>query len=346
MLGLFARLSLPYCFGAKQRNFSDRICPLPHSRRITVACCAIKRKIRSLGAPILQWYYGAVMTIQRHTTPPDSRRPSRASSARTVAASVRLIDGETQAAGAIAEVGWQDVLIASNSATLLALARAGCGSRRQVGTLLIPFLPAVELLAALGRCFRRVIYLAAESRWCTDQVLCQLVKQADRQIALGFVFDSPSRLLTLVCADLSILTVPLSELSAALDHNAQIRPALSDQGRTIVLPDGSHPLLETIEKYDDTFRRARRRGLWAQSAHPGERIRHLRLARCLRREDIPGVDLKTIARIERGEIRTPQKETLRLIAAALQIPLSELQSHVPPRRHNRRKADSSPGPHA
>lgn len=281
------------------------------------------------------------MTIQRQAV--NSRRSTRVRSTKT-AASVRLIEGESQATQAIAKVGWQDVLIAANSSALLGLARDGCQSRRQVGTLLIPFFPPLELLAALGRCFRRVIYFAAESRWCPDQALCQLVQQADRQIALGFVFDSPSGLLTLVCADLAILAVPLAELSATAEHNLNIRPALTDQGRTLVLPDGPHPLLEIIEKYDAGFRRARRRGLWAQSTHPGERIRHLRIARRLRREDIPGVDLKTIARIERGEIRTPQKETLRLIAAALQIPLSELQSHVPPRRHNRRKVDPLSGP--
>ena len=283
------------------------------------------------------------MTIQRHTTT-DSRQANRTKSVGIAAASVRLIESDSQAVAAIAKVGWQDVLIAANSAALRALARGGCESRRQVGTLLVPFCPSVELLAALGRCFRRVIYFAAESRWCPDQALCQWVQQADRQVALGFVYDSPSRLLTLVCADLSILTVPLSDISADAEQNSNIVPGLSDQGRTIVLPESRHPLLEIIEKYDPGFRRARRRGLWAQSVNPGERIRHLRLASHLRREDIPGVDIKTIARIERGEIRTPQKETLRLIAAALQIPLAELQSQVPPRRHNRHKAGPQTGP--
>lgn len=286
------------------------------------------------------------MTTQRQTASAAISRASTGTrSSKPPAPSVRLIEGEAQAAKAVATVAWQDILIAVNAASLLFLARAGCQSRRQVGTLVIPFFPPLELLAALGRCFRRVIYFAAESRWCPDQALCQLVEQADRQITLGFAFDSPSGLLTLVCADLSMLTFPLAELSATAENNSNIRPALSDQGRTLVLPNGPHPLLEIIEKYDAGFRRARRRGLWAQSSHPGERIRHLRLARRLRREDIPGVDLKTIARIERGEIRTPQKETLRLIASALQIPLTELLSSVPARRHNRRKAGPLPVPH-
>ncbi len=343
--GRLAGYSSYAAFTPLSEPFPVAIDPHPFPPNLSGIMCH-KRTAKSLGASVFRWYHRPVMTTQRQSASAAiSRRSAGPRSAKPPAPSVQLIEGESQAIQAIANVAWQDVLIAANAAALLFLARAGCQSRRQVGTLVIPFFPALELLAVLERCFRRVIYFAAESRWCPDQDLRQLVQQADRQIALGCVLDSPSGLLTLVCADLSILTFPLSELSATAENNySNIRPALSDHGRTLVLPDGPHPLLEILEKYDAGFRRARRRGLWAQSTHPGERIRHLRLSRRLRREDIPGLDVKTIARIERGEIRTPQKETLRLIAAALQIPLSELLSSVPARRHNRRKAGPLPGP--
>ncbi len=249
---------------------------------------------------------------------------------------VTVVSVPAQAIATIAANSWRNISIALNKDVLAAMAIAGCKARRQVGSLLIPFLPPVELLAGVQSCFRRVVYYSADSAWCHGAQLGEQLRKADAAVAIGLVFDRTARLVTLIRGDLSVLTLPLETISPPPAGDAG--PVVLPPGTQLQLPGGTYDLLNVIQTHDPIFRRARRRQQWKQSAHPGERIRHLRLARRLRREDIPGVDIKTVARIERGEIRTPQKETLRLIAAALRIPAAELETQIPPRKHVRRKA--------
>ena len=59
----------------------------------------------------------------------------------------------------------------------------------------------------------------------------------------------------------------------------------------------------------------------------GGSIRRLRLSKGLSRNDFPGVDAKTVARIERGEVDTPQQQTLDALAKHLGVPIQDLGSY-------------------
>jgi transcriptional regulator with XRE-family HTH domain len=56
----------------------------------------------------------------------------------------------------------------------------------------------------------------------------------------------------------------------------------------------------------------------------GGSVRRLRLARGLARADFPGVDAKTVARIERGEVEHPQQQTLNILAGVFNVPVEDL----------------------
>ena len=56
----------------------------------------------------------------------------------------------------------------------------------------------------------------------------------------------------------------------------------------------------------------------------GASIRRRRLARGVGRDEFPGLDEKTLASIERGEVRRPQRGTLDVIATRLGVRVEEL----------------------
>ena len=71
--------------------------------------------------------------------------------------------------------------------------------------------------------------------------------------------------------------------------------------------------------------RAGRRGV-APAGNPGPALRRLRIQRGLRQSDFGSVTGKTIARIERGEIMSPQARTLEAVAKRLAVAPEELQT--------------------
>jgi transcriptional regulator with XRE-family HTH domain len=47
----------------------------------------------------------------------------------------------------------------------------------------------------------------------------------------------------------------------------------------------------------------------------------------MRRHEFGEIDEKTIARIERGEVKKPQRATLKAIASQLAVPVEELETY-------------------
>ena len=300
-----------------------------------------------MGAWAFRCYHKMLMKDHSETTTASSHLAAQQSSADKAAARQRegirmlFVQDEKQAMEAMKTISWSHVVLPANSAVLESIAHYGCQTKRQIASLVVPFLPRLELLSVLQRCFRRVVFFSEKYAWCSGKQLCDILQEANSSCAIGLLFDEPTQMLALVRADLSVIALHLSDISPnAAGQTTVSPPILTDEGNVLVLSDGPHKVREILEKFDATFRRISRRSQWASSTTPGQRIRHWRLTRRMRREDIPGLDVKTMGRIERGDIRTPQKETLRLIATALQIPLSALLADIPQRRHNRRRKSS------
>ena len=64
-----------------------------------------------------------------------------------------------------------------------------------------------------------------------------------------------------------------------------------------------------------------------QDSSFGAALHRLRLQKGLTREGFPRVSAKTIARIERGEVEKPHRETLEIIARKLGVRVEEIGSY-------------------
>ncbi|MGC8625807.1 MAG: helix-turn-helix domain-containing protein, partial [Phycisphaerae bacterium] len=125
---------------------------------------------------------------------------------------------------------------------------------------------------------------------------------------------------------LSMLCVPGAWFLPGDDHNMRDINSLQlqDYGTTIRLGSRHWSAHAISSAFDADFRRTLRRQELMQSGSLGGGIRRIRKERRLAREEFPGIDAKTIARIERNEITRPQRETLRLIAQTLGLPIERL----------------------
>jgi transcriptional regulator with XRE-family HTH domain len=82
-----------------------------------------------------------------------------------------------------------------------------------------------------------------------------------------------------------------------------------------------------LYELDEDYRtRARKRRL-EQDESIGGSIRRLRLQKGLRQSDFPGVTAKEIARIERGKVKRPHRDTLEKIANRTGVPVDQLESY-------------------
>ncbi len=103
--------------------------------------------------------------------------------------------------------------------------------------------------------------------------------------------------------------------------------AVTDYGQTIRLGGYEAATDAILYEFDEDYRaRARKRRL-EQDESIGGSIRRLRLQKGLRQSDFPGVTAKEIARIERGKVRRPHRETLERIANRTGVPVDQLESY-------------------
>ena len=201
------------------------------------------------------------------------------------------------------------------------LTLAPSGGYRRVWGLCAPFVIRCEILPALMARFERIVWFDSPDH--VSQAKRKAIERHDSSVILGSLFDGRTGTLSLMRCDLSCAIVP-RDLAHRIWGGGDQRPELSDDGTMLSCHGRNMSASEILAAVDPVFRREYRRRIWAQQRDLGSRIRHLRKLRHARREDFPGVTAKTVARIERGEIKNPQKETLRLIALHLGVKSDQL----------------------
>jgi DNA-binding XRE family transcriptional regulator len=128
--------------------------------------------------------------------------------------------------------------------------------------------------------------------------------------------------------DFSMLTVPLAWFRGDGAPTADpARLSVENFGQTIRLGDYEAAFDAVLYEFDARARARMRARMRAQDRSLGGSIRRLREMKGVRREEFGGVDAKTIARIERGEVSTPQRATLAAIADRLGVPVEKLESY-------------------
>lgn len=198
---------------------------------------------------------------------------------------------------------------------------------RRRGYLLLIGSPRAEVIPALEDRFVRVAYAGGVLPKEELEAVLKSPERKDRFI--GGIVNKEAVIVTLWRGDLTSLVVPFSAFPATANG---IRPnwdrfAVSDYGHTLEFGDYEAAADSILYDYDPEFRRRLNKTRKATERTLGASIRRLRKQHQLTRHDFPGLDPKTLARIERSEVETPQSNTLKVIAVRLGVQPEELASY-------------------
>ena len=242
--------------------------------------------------------------------------------------SVVLIETPEEVPRLAARRKLNSVIVAANDISLDGIAHAVVSSPRKAGVLVIPWLPRAEIFPFLLRGFHRVLPLCISAFPGNARRLCDAIIAGESARLIGAVPDTALAAATLFRADLSALCLPKHWFDQSGDM-ADIREMKIEQDGAVVRIGSRHwESHQIISAFDANFRRTLRRMELTQNDSLGGLIRSARKQRRLGRDEFPGIDSKTIARIERNEINRPQRETLRLIAQTLGVPVEQLMEKI------------------
>jgi hypothetical protein len=223
----------------------------------------------------------------------------------------------------------QAVWIIRNSQLANQMLREVSWSIRRAGCLLLIGSARPGILPALMRRFERVVYSVNGGGFLPRKELDAALKATDRKDRfIGGMVDKQTRTAVLWRGDLTPMVVPFSAF-APTAHG--IRPnwnrfAVTDYGHTLKFGVYEAAADAVLYEYDPEFRRRLNKNRVANQQTLGASIRRLRKQRQLTRHDFPGIDPKTLARIERAEVAKPRAETLRSLAQRLGVSPEELGS--------------------
>jgi len=144
----------------------------------------------------------------------------------------------------------------------------------------------------------------------------------------GIVMPTRSEIL-LYRGNLEPITIPLDWFaprpgSAAPDLS---KFSVTDYGQTIRLGEYEASADAILYEFDQDYRRRAKKQRAEEDQSIGGSIRRLRLQKGLRQSDFPGVTAKEIARIERGEVKNPHKDTLRKIGDRTGVPVDQIETY-------------------
>src|SRR5262249_54995658 len=153
-----------------------------------------------------------------------------------------------------------------------------------------------------------------------DELTEVLASENRENLLIGAAADADDRTLILYRGTLEPLLVPMAWFRA---RHGGPKPdpsklAVTDFGQTVRLGTYEAATDAMLYEFDAAYRRRAKRHSFDQDRSFGGALRRLRLQKGLGRGDfLPGVTMKEVARIERGEVRRPHAETLAALAKRL-----------------------------
>lgn len=255
----------------------------------------------------------------------------RSSRAATVEAAAPLWVSEDRQADAVVRSDDRSaVWVVARRRLATRIIRRTLWPRPKAGSLVLLDSPRPEALPALMKRFEKVAYAEQRSSFLPKAELMEALASADaRDRFIGGVVDAGSRTLTLWRGDLTSVVVPFAMFAPAGNgmHPDFRRFAVTDYGHSLRFGEYEAAADAVLYEHDPDFRRRLRKRRIAQERTLGASIRRLRLQRRLTRDDFPGLEPKTLARIERGEVKRPHPRTKKLIADRLRVRPEELGSY-------------------
>ena len=216
--------------------------------------------------------------------------------------------------------------IARHGVTSAWLGRAmAARSRPRRDWLLFLEAPTPTALTMLRTLFDRVV--APPAIFLPLDELADVLASDEREnLCIGGIVDPASEVVTLYRGDLRSITVPLFLFGATPEG---VRPdtsafSVTDYGRTLAFGDYEAAFDAVLYERDSDYRRGLKEQRLAEDQGFGPSLRRLRLQRKLRQSDFPGITAKTVARIERGEVETPNAKTMAILAKRLGVEADQL----------------------
>lgn len=209
------------------------------------------------------------------------------------------------------------------------LVRAVAGGRRAVyRSMLFSYeRPDPSTAVVLESTFARLLLGPGEKVPINELVeILQDEHPEDFCVAAQWIEDAES--VALWRGDFTMLTVPLAWFRAqGAAEPDPARLSVEDFGGTIRMGDYEAAFDAVLYEHDSASRRRMRERMRENDRTLGGSIRRLRELRGVRREEFGEIDEKTIARIERGEVKKPQRATLEAIASRLGVQVDELETY-------------------
>jgi hypothetical protein len=161
-----------------------------------------------------------------------------------------------------------------------------------------------------------------------DELIEALSSPARDDLLIGLALDRDDNLIAVYRGSLEPLIVPASFLGeGASTALAEGDFQIVDFGHAIRFGDCEASADAILYAFDAAYRRRRKAQLVRQDRSFGGALRRLRMLRGVSRSDFDGVSSKEIARIERGEVKRPQAQTLGLIARRLGVAPDEIATY-------------------
>jgi len=154
---------------------------------------------------------------------------------------------------------------------------------------------------------------------------------ADKQpenFFIGGVADREDKALVLYRGSLEKLAIPFSWFRAS---PGSPKPnfddfEVTDGGQTVRLGEYEAAADAILYEFDSKARARMKRNVIEEDRTFGGALRRLRLAKGIGREDFKGISAKTIARIERGDVKKPRGKTLEQLAKSLGVEPKEIET--------------------
>jgi hypothetical protein len=218
-----------------------------------------------------------------------------------------------------------DVFVAYTAEELAPLAELAGAQKGNIRLLVLDEMlthPRREYLETL---FRTVV-APGESVHLLDRAeLVEVVTAPNRDdLIIGGTVDRADEVLVLYRGNLDRLAVPLRWFERRGIRPDFERFEVTDFGQTVRLGEFEAATDAILYAFDSSYRRRAKRRQIESDPSFGAALRRLRLLRGLSRDDFAPLSARTIARIERGEVREPRGRTLGLIAERLSVDPDEI----------------------
>lgn len=182
-------------------------------------------------------------------------------------------------------------------------------------------------LAALRHVFKSVI---ADAELLGLDELWEVLDAPDRRnLFVGGIPDEEDRALILYRGDFTSMLVPFDWFEPRPKAGAPdwAKFQVTDYGQTLRMGEYEAAADAILYEFDPLFRKEAKKRLFEADDSFGAALRRIRLQRGLRQSDFPPVSAKEVARIERGEVDSPRRSTLRVLAERLGAQPEEIASY-------------------